>query len=82
MTKVGSVYGPYSTRVNHIAVGSQTCICFCTRLLAQADATCMSCNLGELTKLGRRMAEFPLDPQLAKTLLASEKYGVAEQVGP
>ena len=27
------------------------------------------------------MAEFPLDPMLAKTLIASEKYGVAEQVG-
>ncbi|GFH25342.1 uncharacterized protein HaLaN_23284 [Haematococcus lacustris] len=26
------------------------------------------------------MAEFPLDPQLAKTLLASESYSVAEQV--
>lgn len=29
---------------------------------------------GELTKLGRRMAEFPVDPMLAKMLLASEKY--------
>jgi len=28
---------------------------------------------GELTKLGRRMAEFPLDPMMAKMLLASEK---------
>ncbi|KAF5840651.1 P-loop containing nucleoside triphosphate hydrolase protein [Dunaliella salina] len=35
---------------------------------------------GELTKLGRRMAEFPLDPQLAKTLLASEPYGVSDQI--
>jgi len=35
---------------------------------------------GELTKLGRRMAEFPLDPQLAKTLIASETFGVSEQV--
>ena len=26
------------------------------------------------------MAEFPLDPQLAKTLLASETYGVSDQV--
>lgn len=26
------------------------------------------------------MAEFPLDPQLAKALIASEKYGVAEEV--
>ena len=31
---------------------------------------------GELTKLGRRMAEFPLDPMLAKAILASEKYQV------
>jgi len=30
---------------------------------------------GELTKLGRRMAEFPLDPMMAKMLLASEKLG-------
>ena len=35
---------------------------------------------GELTKLGRRMAEFPLDPMLSKMLLASETYGVADQV--
>lgn len=28
---------------------------------------------GELTKLGRRMAEFPLDPMMGKMLLASEK---------
>jgi len=26
---------------------------------------------GELTKLGRRMAEFPLDPMLSKMLIAS-----------
>jgi len=35
---------------------------------------------GELTKLGRRMAEFPMDPQLAKTLIATEKYGCAQQI--
>lgn len=29
-------------------------------------------HLGELTKLGRRMAEFPADPMLSKTILASE----------
>ena len=29
---------------------------------------------GELTKLGRRMAEFPLDPMLSKALLAAETY--------
>jgi pre-mRNA-splicing factor ATP-dependent RNA helicase DHX16 len=28
---------------------------------------------GELTKLGRRMAEFPVDPMMAKMLLASER---------
>jgi len=30
-------------------------------------------NLGELTKLGRKMAEFPVDPMIAKMILASEK---------
>ena len=30
--------------------------------------------MGELTKLGRRMAEFPCDPMMSKMLLASEKY--------
>lgn len=28
---------------------------------------------GELTKLGRRMAEFPLNPMMGKMILASEK---------
>lgn len=28
---------------------------------------------GELTKLGRRMAEFPTDPMMSKMLIASEK---------
>lgn len=35
---------------------------------------------GELTKLGRRMAEFPVDPQLSKSILASEGYGCTEEV--
>ncbi|XP_025832794.1 pre-mRNA-splicing factor ATP-dependent RNA helicase DHX16 [Agrilus planipennis] len=35
---------------------------------------------GELTKLGRRMAEFPVDPMMAKMLLASEKYQCSEEV--
>ncbi|KAK9309042.1 hypothetical protein QLX08_001221 [Tetragonisca angustula] len=35
---------------------------------------------GELTKLGRRMAEFPLDPMMAKMLLASEQYRCSEEV--
>lgn len=41
---------------------------------------CPTLCAGELTKLGRRMAEFPLDPQLSKTLIASESFGVSEQV--
>lgn len=35
---------------------------------------------GELTKSGRRMAEFPVDPMMAKMLLASEKYKCSEEV--
>ena len=35
---------------------------------------------GELTKTGRRMAEFPLDPMMSKMLLGAEKYGVSEEV--
>ena len=35
---------------------------------------------GELTKLGRRMAEFPLEPMHSKALLASEKYNCADDV--
>ncbi|XP_063933776.1 probable pre-mRNA-splicing factor ATP-dependent RNA helicase mog-4 [Zophobas morio] len=35
---------------------------------------------GELTKTGRRMAEFPLDPMLSKSLLASEKYKCSEEI--
>lgn len=31
-------------------------------------------HMGELTKLGRRMAELPVDPMLSKMILASEKY--------
>lgn len=30
-------------------------------------------HMGELTKLGRRMAEFPVDPMMSKMILASEK---------
>lgn len=35
---------------------------------------------GELTKMGRRMAEFPVDPMLSKAILASEGYGCTEEV--
>ncbi|XP_077142099.1 pre-mRNA-splicing factor ATP-dependent RNA helicase DHX16-like isoform X1 [Ranitomeya variabilis] len=37
-------------------------------------------HLGELTKIGRRMAELPVDPMLSKMILASEKYGCSEQI--
>lgn len=35
---------------------------------------------GELTKLGRRMAEFPVEPTMSKMLIASEKYKCVEQI--
>ncbi|KAG0517930.1 hypothetical protein BDA96_09G131500 [Sorghum bicolor] len=35
---------------------------------------------GELTKTGRRMAELPLDPMMAKAIVASERYGCSEEV--
>ena len=35
---------------------------------------------GQLTKLGRRMAELPLDPMMAKALLSSETYGCSDEV--
>ncbi|CAK4071413.1 unnamed protein product [Aphanomyces euteiches] len=50
------------------------------RALEQLYALSALNDRGELTKLGRRMAEFPLDPMMSKALLASEKYGVVEQV--
>lgn len=35
---------------------------------------------GELTKLGRKMAEFPVDPMLSKCILASEQYKCAKEI--
>ncbi|KAG8937174.1 Cyclin-dependent kinase catalytic subunit [Tulasnella sp. 418] len=35
---------------------------------------------GELTKLGRRMAEFPVDPMLSKAIIASETYNCTDEV--
>ncbi|KAK7575545.1 hypothetical protein V9T40_011831 [Parthenolecanium corni] len=35
---------------------------------------------GDLTKLGRRMAELPVDPMMSKMLLASEKYKCSEEI--
>ena len=35
---------------------------------------------GELTKIGRQMAEFPTDPMLAKAILAADKHGCVDEV--
>ncbi|KAF9075987.1 pre-mRNA splicing factor [Rhodocollybia butyracea] len=35
---------------------------------------------GEMTKLGRRMAEFPVDPMLSKAIISSEQYKCTEEV--
>ncbi|XP_020969245.1 pre-mRNA-splicing factor ATP-dependent RNA helicase DEAH1-like isoform X2 [Arachis ipaensis] len=37
-------------------------------------------KLGELTKVGRRMAEFPVDPMLSKMIVASEKYKCSDEI--
>eukprot|EP00894_Picocystis_sp_ML_P000616 jgi/Pico_ML_1/51133/g2216.t1 len=50
------------------------------RALEQLYALGALNDRGELTKLGRRMAEFPLDPMLSKMLLASEKYKCTEEI--
>ncbi|TMW62699.1 hypothetical protein Poli38472_005317 [Pythium oligandrum] len=50
------------------------------RALEQLYALGALNDRGELTKLGRRMAEFPLDPMMSKALLASEKFGCVEEV--
>ena len=35
---------------------------------------------GELTRLGRQMSEFPLDPCLSRMLLAADKYKCVEEI--
>lgn len=50
------------------------------RALEQLYALGALNDKGELTKLGRKMAEFPLDPMLAKVMVASDQYGVSEDV--
>ncbi|RUP42817.1 hypothetical protein BC936DRAFT_138038 [Jimgerdemannia flammicorona] len=44
------------------------------RALEQLYALGMLNDKGKLTKMGRRMAEFPIDPLMSKAILASEKY--------
>jgi pre-mRNA-splicing factor ATP-dependent RNA helicase DHX16 len=50
------------------------------RALEQLYALGALNDRGQLTKLGRRMAEFPLDPMLSKTVLASEKYQCTSEI--
>lgn len=50
------------------------------RALEQLYALGALNDRGELTKTGRRMAEFPLDPMAARMILASEKYGCSEEI--
>lgn len=50
------------------------------RALEQLYALGALNDLGELTKMGRRMAEFPLDPMLSKAVIISEKYHVVSEV--
>ena len=50
------------------------------RALEQLYALAALNDDGDLTKLGRKMAEFPLDPMLAKMLIMSEKYKCLDQV--
>lgn len=49
---------------------SQKCLTF-----RRISYLILSYGQGELTKLGRRMAEFPLDPMFSKMVVNSEKYG-------
>ena len=37
-------------------------------------------NTGQLTELGRKMVEFPLDPSLSKMLIISEEMGCSLDV--
>lgn len=50
------------------------------RALEQLYAIGALNDRGELTKIGRQMAEFPTDPMLAKSILAADKYGCVEEV--
>jgi pre-mRNA-splicing factor ATP-dependent RNA helicase DHX16 len=50
------------------------------RALEQLYALGALNDRGELTKIGRQMAEFPTDPMLAKAVLAADKLGCVEEV--
>ncbi|KAG0587933.1 hypothetical protein M758_2G172300 [Ceratodon purpureus] len=50
------------------------------RALEQLYALGALNDRGELTKMGRRMAEFPMDPMLSKMLVASDNYKCSEEI--
>ncbi|XP_072979819.1 pre-mRNA-splicing factor ATP-dependent RNA helicase DEAH1-like [Typha angustifolia] len=50
------------------------------RALEQIYALNALDNHGNLTKMGQRMSEFPLDPMLSKMIVASEKYKCSEEI--
>lgn len=50
------------------------------RALEQLYALSALNDEGDLTKLGRRMAEFPVDPMLSKTIIQSEKFKCIDQI--
>mmetsp|Transcript_4561 Transcript_4561/g.7071 ORF Transcript_4561/g.7071 Transcript_4561/m.7071 type:complete len:1066 (+) Transcript_4561:101-3298(+) len=50
------------------------------RALEQLYALGALNDLGELTKLGRQMAEFPLEPMLSKSVIASGQYKCTSEV--
>jgi len=50
------------------------------RALEQLYALGALNDRGELTKLGRKMAEFPLEPMLSKSVIVSEKYECTSEV--
>jgi len=50
------------------------------RALEQLYAIGSLNDRGQLTKLGRKMAEFPVDPMLSKMIIASEKYQCSEEI--
>ena len=50
------------------------------RALEQLYALGALNDRGELTKIGRKMAEFPVDPMISKAILASEKFGCLNEI--
>ncbi len=48
--------------------------------MIKLNYSCPSDAQGLLTKLGRKMAEFPLDPPVSKMLIASVDLGCSEEI--